>query len=324
MMGQTPALEIHSPASSVRSTTRSRWSAALLVIGCCALAVPHLRADTIFLKDGTQILDCKVTSETETHVYVRTPKGDMQVPRTAIHRIQRVKTVYDTYSEQLASIREGDINGYYKLAIWCRRTDGLRKESDELLEKVIASSENHVQARRLLGHLRIDGEWVVPKPLGLELKVSTPHANDLRTQLDLFLKSRKDVRLLPEKSPASPGAASGSGEDNPLEKCTVEASVVVSRKAGTRFYGKTMGQATFGATVRLQAKSPWIGRTGLQASLDGQIPGNGADTALGVQNALGRNSAYLHRFLDQLTERRARLLEAELRKQARAKPRKES
>ena len=291
----------------------------VLILACSVLAVSPLSADTVFLKDGTQILDCQVTSETDTIVYLRTPAGDMGVPRTQIYRIQRVKTVYDTYKDQLAGIREGDANGYFKLALWCRNVGGLRKESDELLAKVISLVGNNTRARRMLGHVKLGREWVVPEPLSIELRVDTVHANDLRMQLDLLLKTRKDVRLAPE-SASKPGPASKSDGGAGIDKCTFEASVIVTRKAGSRLYGRTMGHATFAATVSLQARSPWIGRTALKTALDGQIPGDGSDTALGIKNAMGRSSAQLHRFLDKLTERRTQLLEVELRKKAREKP----
>ena len=116
-----------------RSPMRECWGAAFLG-ACVLLAASSVRADTIFLKDGTQILDCKVKEETATHVYLQTPVGDMGVPQSQIYRIVRTRTNHDTYKEQLASIRGGDVNGLFKLAQWCRSSSGLRKESDELTE----------------------------------------------------------------------------------------------------------------------------------------------------------------------------------------------
>ena len=91
-------------------------------------------------------------------------------------------------------------------------------------------------------------------------------------------------------------------------------SVLTSGRAGATFYGQRVGQASFGVTVRLQAQSPWIGRTTLKTAVDGQVPGNGGDVGLGIQNALSHGSASLHKFLDQLSALRSKKLAEALRK----------
>jgi hypothetical protein len=277
------------------------------------LAVASLRADTVFLKDGTQIIDCQVTKETDTHVYLRTPVGDMGVPRTEIHRILRVKTAYDKCAEQLASIREGDHNALYKLALWCRATEGLRKESDDLLEKVVSLKEDHAEARRLLCHVKLGGKWVVPEPLSLQLKVSGQNTDDVRKNLDLFLKMRRGVRLAPEPKSRKGSEAEGI---NPLDACTLDVSVTISRKAASKFYGVAIGQATLGATVRLEARSPWLGKTQVKTAADGLAPGKAGDVSLAVKNALSGGGGSLHRFLDQLIALRLKKIEEEFREKA--------
>jgi hypothetical protein len=310
---RTRRLRTHGAPGRIHSTHRF-LPAALLAASCglAALSVSSLRADTIFLKDGTQILDCQVTSETATAVSVRTPVGDMVVPRTEIYRIQRQRTVHDTYAEQLARIREGDANGLFKLAQWCRSANGLRKESDELLAQVIALQENHAGARRLLGHVKSGDKWIVPAPLSIRLVAgggSGKDENDLREKLALFLQSRRDVRVAPE----SAGDSREPGD--PFDACTVRASVVIGRRAGTKFYGETIGRASIVATVSLSAESPWIGKTPAKVAVAGEIPeGVGGGGAVAVQNALGSNSQSLHRFLDQVAQLRSRALERELAK----------
>jgi hypothetical protein len=281
------------------------------------LAGSTLIADTVFLKDGTQIRDCRITSETETHVYLRTPVGNMGVPRTEIARIQRVKTVYDTYKEQLARIPAGDANNLYKLALWCRSRDELRKESNELLDKVIELNPDHAAARRLLGHLKPGNRWVVPPPLLLDLRVSGSNTAELRSNLDLFLETRTDVQLSPEAMSKSTPQSASKSDDDDLSRCRLDASVLVVRTAGTRFYGQALGPGSIGVTVRLQAHSPWLGSTALKTAVDGLVPSTAGDMSLGVQNALSRGGGTLHKFLDRVTAARLRKLEVALRKEER-------
>ncbi len=278
---------------------------AALLVACCVAAASTLRADTVFLKDGTYILNCQVTAETDTTVSVRTPMGDMVVPRAEIYRILKQKSAYDVYTEQLSRIREGDINGLFKLAQWCRNTNGLHKESEELLAKIISLNENHLGARRLLGHVKVQGGWMVPPPLSIQLQVgSTVSVGDIRAKLVEFLKERKD--MLVASDPASGG---------PLDSCTLKVSVAITRKAAGKFYGMTSSQGALGATVGLRAVSPWIGNTPMKTAVDGQVPSSaGTNMGLAVQNALGTNGIILHKFLDQLIQLRAKKIQEELRK----------
>ncbi len=287
-------------------------TAACFSVFLCLVACGVARADTIFLKDGTQILDCKVTGETETRVSVRTPSGDMVVPRSAIHRMVKQRTVHDEFAERLARTHPRDINGLFKLATWARNVDGLRSESNELLAGIIASKKNHTGARRMLGHIRVRGEWMVPPPLSVRLVVEqatgvTP--GDLRAKVAHFLESRPDVQVTGggDETPDSAGA----GES--LDACTLSITATASRKAAGTFYGMKIGRPSFAASVNLEARSPWVGRTALKTSVTGMVPvGSGGTMALGVQNALGSNSTTLHRFLDRLIALRATKLEREL------------
>lgn len=281
------------------------------------LLTANLPADTIFLKDGSQIIDCQVVKETESIVFVRTKVGDMGVPRSEIYRIIRQKSAYDLYQEQLSRLREGDVNGHYKLALWCRKAQDLRSESDQLLTKVLSIKENHLGARRLLGHLKIEGEWIVPEPLAIRLRATGGDAKaDLLSKLELFLKTRQDLRIASETDSSTGAAAGGEGTQDPLAACTLDVSVTVARKTGSKLYGLTIGRPSLVASVCLEAESPWIGRKHPKVSVSGEVMATQgkAMTALAIQNALGSNSKTLHRFLDNLTQTRSRLLKKELQR----------
>ena len=116
-------------------------------------------ADTVHLKDGGLILECRILREDTEKVYLRTPGGSMGVPKAVIGSIEKAKSLFDTYDEKLARVPKDDFKGFFALAQWCRQAAGLRQEMYGLLEKVVELKKDHTEARRMLGHARIDGQW---------------------------------------------------------------------------------------------------------------------------------------------------------------------
>ena len=210
-------------------------SIACLSIACLSIALlaPVARADSIFLKDGNQILDCRV----------------------------------------------------------------------------VKIEPNHAAARKLLGHLRVDGEWFVPNPLVIDLRASGA-VKETQKNLDLFLKTRKDIRL----------GVPGEKLATELDICRIDSSVAISRQNGPNLFGKAVGGPTFVASVTLSASSTWLGNSPLKAAVDGQVPqAAGADvSAQAVNNALGTNAKALHLYFDKIIERRLAALAKELKREREA------
>jgi hypothetical protein len=281
------------------SRLRIRFLTAALLASSWWMSSAKLPADIVYLKDGTHIPNCQVVSSTDSMVFIRTPVGDMGVPRTKIQRIERQKSAYDTYRENLARVRKDDVKGLFKLATWCRTRDGLRKESDDLAASVFALDKNHVGARRLLGHILVGDRWYVPRPLSIQLHVhsatgTTPRV--LSDRIALFLATRRDVRVV-----------STLKNVKPLDATAIDLSVAVTRKAGTRLYGLKIGRPYLGASVALQARSQWTGKTPPRTAVAGEIPADVPNaSAIAVKNAIGRNDRTLHRFLDGILAVRAK------------------
>jgi hypothetical protein len=305
------SLRVRDPDTS--TLRRLRLSLVLPAGAALVLWAGLSQADTIFLKDGTQIRDCKVVRESDTSVSAQTPVGDMVIPRSKISSIQKVRTPFDTYTEQLARLSENDAAGFFKLAQWCRGEAGLRKESDELLERVIDLEPSHAAARKLLGHLQVGGDWVIPEPLLIQLKVAEgagKSGDPLREQIATFLGSRKDVRVSP------------AGKDIDLRTgCSFTLSATTSRKGAPTFYGKSLGNGELAMTVSIESNAAWIGKKPMKTSVTGQVPSTGADAATqGLKNALGGGGPTLHKFLDQVLQNRTKVLLAELESKRSTKP----
>ena len=121
---------------------------AVLALSFLLVALPLLRADTVYLKTGGLIKDCRMLKEEAGTVFLRTPGGQMGVPREDILRIEKEESVFDSFDKQRVKLRKDDANGHFELARWCRQESGLRQEANELLKKVIARRDRIDRAFR--------------------------------------------------------------------------------------------------------------------------------------------------------------------------------
>lgn len=299
---------------SFSRTRLAAGSAGLLVV---SLFLGTLSADTIHLKNGQHIPDARILKEDAKSVSIDTPSGKMTVPRDQIARIQRVRTIHDSYREQLEKLHENDLRGMLELALWCRKQNGLRAESDALLEKILEASPDSTKVRELLGHVRVGKRWVVPPPLKLDAKCLGQGAESIEETLKLFLAKRKDVTLLEKSTDVEPGkkasAKQKSRRPDPLDVLEIKITNVVSTSSGSRFFGQSLGNSQRAATVTLEARSPWLRPSTLKTRVVGQIP-NGQEMKLGIQNAVGSGGLTLHQYLDKITQLRVKALAREYRK----------
>ncbi|MHC5036135.1 MAG: tetratricopeptide repeat protein, partial [Planctomycetota bacterium] len=73
--------------------------------------------------------------------------------------VSGAKSAKEIYQEKLAKLRKSDVSGHYRLGQWCKRKR-LAEEAKDLFEKVIALSPDHSGARRALGYVKWEGEWL--------------------------------------------------------------------------------------------------------------------------------------------------------------------
>ena len=127
--------------------------ASIVFAAWCAQAV----ADIVYLDDGRKYEG--TVSEDGDVVKVKTRMGELSFPKNKVERIEKVKSSAAVYKDKLAALKDDDVDGHYKLALWCR-DQHLIKEMTAELEKVVALSPDHEGARAALNHVKIDGEWV--------------------------------------------------------------------------------------------------------------------------------------------------------------------
>ncbi len=131
--------------------------AALVFAAWCATA----QADIVYLDDGRKF-EGVVTDEGD-HYKVVTKMGPLTFGKDKVTRVEKVKSAEEVYKEKAGAVKEGDAEGHYELALWCREAK-LTREMNIELEKTIAINPNHEAARSALNYVKIDGHWVKAKP----------------------------------------------------------------------------------------------------------------------------------------------------------------
>ena len=276
-----------------------------------------ISADTLILKTGGKIENCRLVSQDETSVRLRTASvGPMTVPRDKVHSLQRAQSVFDKYDAALARLEEKDVVNMYRLALSCRRYGGLRKESDALLRKILAIDPDHRDVRRFLGYLWVGSKWRRVKPLVIYYDMPAEETQEhgiaevFSQQLSVFLQARSDVELrLGQRTKKSSGS------------CVLQTRLQTTRGRASTFYGQRIREATIRSTIGMAAAEDWVGKP-LALVLDGEAPVGIPDAqSVSISDAMMRNSHQIHGFLDQLVERRLAATEERLRAKAEARAR---
>lgn len=129
----------------------------------CLIAVAVLpalaRADAITLKRGGEVRGEILAAGATNSVSVRTQTGlVITVPLEDVAKVQRrsmIREEYVTRSRQMPDTAEA----HWELAEWCR-TQSLTTQQTEQLELLVGLDPDHAEARRILGHVQQNGEWL--------------------------------------------------------------------------------------------------------------------------------------------------------------------
>lgn len=126
----------------------------------CILLTAVARADVVVLKDGRQI-EGTVIEQTDQRVVIQTRFGINEFSAAEVERVDRKATPQEEFKSRRASA-EGDAKALYELYLWAQG-NGLKGEAKRVLRDVIEIDPDHENARKLLGYVRHDGEWMTAK-----------------------------------------------------------------------------------------------------------------------------------------------------------------
>jgi len=68
----------------------------------------------------------------------------------------------EEFKKKDEAVDENDAGALFELAMWAE-ANGLKSESRRTLRKVIRVDKDHEEARKLLGYVKVDGDWVTER-----------------------------------------------------------------------------------------------------------------------------------------------------------------
>jgi len=130
----------------------------ITIIATTAALTAISPADVIHLENGNSV-DGEIVKETDKHVKLKTPAGNITFKRSDIVRIERKASPFQQYKREAAELKDDDSVGHYFLGLWCK-DNGLRKQAEQEFLKTIAANPDHADARKELGHVMHAGKWM--------------------------------------------------------------------------------------------------------------------------------------------------------------------
>ena len=114
-------------------------------------------ADVVHLKNGQRLEGVAVESGEQ--VAIRSAVGELRIPATLVERIERGESLEDQAIRRLDRLRPNDVQGRLDLAMELDAA-GANTLSRRILADVLALDPDHPGARRALGYVRCDDEWL--------------------------------------------------------------------------------------------------------------------------------------------------------------------
>lgn len=131
------------------------------LLGVFLLCQSRLLADMAVLSNGGEVrgefVDDRFNHKTA-DLQIRTVSGAVLVfPRSEVTSVTRRRLAYEEYEVRRRNVAD-TLEAQWDLAEWCRAND-LRDRRQSHLKRVLDFNPEHLEARRLLGYKRVDGEW---------------------------------------------------------------------------------------------------------------------------------------------------------------------
>jgi hypothetical protein len=122
------------------------------------LASPAL-ADTVTLKSGRSLEG--IARREPGKVVVDTGGGTLTFPSAEVQEVVPGRTALHEYQDRSAKLGDRPAAGQvFELAMWAR-DQRLDRYVDPLLRRTIEIDPNHREARRLLGYVPFEGQWIL-------------------------------------------------------------------------------------------------------------------------------------------------------------------
>jgi len=135
-----------------------KYLLAVLVPLVSLLLVASLEADILFLESGGKI-EGKILLEDAEKITIKSSAGTITFARSDIKSIVYMETAREVYEKKRAALARDDIEGHFKLGLWCQK-EGLAREAQDEFRLVLGLDGEHKGAREALGYKRYEGKWM--------------------------------------------------------------------------------------------------------------------------------------------------------------------
>jgi hypothetical protein len=140
------------------SAAPTRQSLLAAVVAATSILVSSpAAADVVHLKNGQRLEGVAVEAGDE--VAIRSAVGELRLPARLVDRIERGETLEDRAMRRLERLEANDVDGRLALAMELDQA-GANTLSRRILDEVLVLDPDHPGARRGLGYVRCDGEWL--------------------------------------------------------------------------------------------------------------------------------------------------------------------
>jgi len=130
----------------------------LIAIACCMLAA-NASADVVSLLNGGQVRGTLQTADDAPVVVVATLLGGkISIEQSEIGAIEHRSPLVEEYETRARDVAN-TVEARWSLAEWCH-DNGLKEQREEQLSLLLTVDPNHADARKGLGHVLHDGQWL--------------------------------------------------------------------------------------------------------------------------------------------------------------------
>jgi len=130
------------------------WLTGLLTVCFSGVAL----ADGVLLANGRTLVG--IAHEESDRWVVRTGRGDIRVPKSDVQSVVIGRTSLHEFDERIAALYGCPaVFEMFALALWAQQ-QGLIRYVNGLLMRTIELDPDHPEARRMLGFVRLEGQWL--------------------------------------------------------------------------------------------------------------------------------------------------------------------
>jgi hypothetical protein len=167
----------------------------IIFAGLCGVASAIAVADEVVLQDG-RVLTGTVKTEGD-NILVQMGGATLSFTKNQVLRIDRRATPEDEYNAKLAEVSQTDPQAMFSLMQWAS-TNGLEKQAQDLAGKILAINPDHAGARKMLGQIKLDNQWLT-FPKAMDLAKGRLDAQQYETLIKDVLPSLEGIAVSKDK-----------------------------------------------------------------------------------------------------------------------------